>query len=593
MAFSTTTDASVDVMAQKRLECLESLNETADTTVSGIYCPGTWDGWLCWPDTAAGTSAYALCPEFITGFDPRRFAHKLCEENGEWFRHPQTNRSWSNYTTCINIDDFEWRRQVNLIYETGYCISLIAILLSLAILSYFRSLKCARITLHMNLFASFACNNFLWLLWYRLVLTDLDLLQQSGPSCITLHLVLHYFLLSNYSWMLCEGFYLHTVLVSAFVSEKKLLKWLLALGWGSPIFFIVLYGFLRGYVSPPTDTIECWMNDSAFNKVFIVPVCSSMLLNLVFLFNIMRVLLLKLKAPAGPQGAGPSRTVLQAFRATLLLVPLLGLQYILTPFRPRNGHPFERTYETILASTSSFQGLFVAILFCFLNGEVIAQVKRKWRTVFLRTRANSYTATQVSFVRCGPPVPGEEKSATKSTFIGGSGRKPWKNRSNKRKHSLLLAPEVEAIATQSHPLPPPIVDTSTIHRPNGQPTVDGSVPAATATSTTNPPQRMASPSTDVGRGSNVPTAQRVHFRPEPVADLPPDGKRLVTFIDTDTALGGVGRNGKRPHGPVNGFHRTVAEHKVNGGAIGDGGAVDELVDDDDDDDDEVPADEVL
>ena len=42
------------------------------------------------------------------------------------------------------------------------------------------------------------------------------------------------------------------------------------------------------------------------------------------------------------------------------------------------------------------QGLFVAVLFCFLNGEVIAQVKRKWRTVFLRTRANSYTATQVS-----------------------------------------------------------------------------------------------------------------------------------------------------------------------------------------------------
>uniref|UniRef100_A0A182K9L0 G-protein coupled receptors family 2 profile 2 domain-containing protein n=1 Tax=Anopheles christyi TaxID=43041 RepID=A0A182K9L0_9DIPT len=248
----------------------------------------------------------------------------------------------------------------------------------------------------MNLFVSFACNNSLWLLWYRLVLTDLDLLKESGAGCITLHLVLHYFLLTNYSWMLCEGFYLHTVLVSAFVSEKKLLKWLLALGWGSPAFFIVLYGFLRGYASPSNDTIECWMNDSSFNKVFVGPVCISMLLNLVFLFNIMRVLLLKLKAPAGPHGAGPSRTILQAFRATLLLVPLLGLQYILTPFRPGNGHPYERTYETMLACTSSFQGLFVAVLFCFLNGEVIAQVKRKWRTVFLRTRANSYTATQVS-----------------------------------------------------------------------------------------------------------------------------------------------------------------------------------------------------
>lgn len=38
----------------------------------GKYCPGTWDGWLCWPDTIAGTSAYAPCPEFVTGFDPLR-----------------------------------------------------------------------------------------------------------------------------------------------------------------------------------------------------------------------------------------------------------------------------------------------------------------------------------------------------------------------------------------------------------------------------------------------------------------------------------------------------------------------------------------
>lgn len=32
-------------------------------------------------------------------------------------------------------------------------------------------------------------------------------------------------------------------------------------------------------------------------------------------------------------------------RATLLLVPLLGLQYILTPFRPEAGNPYEAVYE--------------------------------------------------------------------------------------------------------------------------------------------------------------------------------------------------------------------------------------------------------
>lgn len=52
--------------------------------------------------------------------------------------------------------------------------------------------------------------------------------------------------------------------------------------------------------------------------------------------------------------------------------------------------------------SSTFQGLFVATLFCFFNGEVIAQVKRRWRNLCFsnRARANSYTATQVSVRIC-------------------------------------------------------------------------------------------------------------------------------------------------------------------------------------------------
>ncbi|XP_055599017.1 calcitonin gene-related peptide type 1 receptor isoform X2 [Uranotaenia lowii] len=395
----TTTDSTLGMLAERKRECLGQLNETIieetrDSTAP--FCRRTWDDWLCWPDTAAGVSAYLPCPDFVFGFDTTKYAHKDCDENGNWFRHPETNKTWSNYTSCIDFNDFEWRTTVRTIAETGYSISLIALILSLGLLSYFRSLKCARITLHMNLFASFAINNTLWLLWYRLVLADPEVVKGNGAPCIALHIVLHYFLLTNYAWMLCEGFYLHTVLVWAFVSEKKLVRWLVVLGWATPGIVIILYAVLRAHAGDPDDTL-CWMYESAnVQSVLIGPVCISMLLNLVFLCNIVRVVLLKLKAPAGPQGTGPSRTVLQAFRATLLLVPLLGLQYMLTPFQPDPGHPYERTYEIISAFTSSFQGLFVAVLFCFCNGEVIAQVKRKWRNVFLRTRTNSYTATQVS-----------------------------------------------------------------------------------------------------------------------------------------------------------------------------------------------------
>lgn len=33
------------------------------------YCPFTFDGWSCWPNTPAGSTVYAPCPSFITGFD--------------------------------------------------------------------------------------------------------------------------------------------------------------------------------------------------------------------------------------------------------------------------------------------------------------------------------------------------------------------------------------------------------------------------------------------------------------------------------------------------------------------------------------------
>lgn len=36
----------------------------------------------------------------------------------------------------------------------------------------------------------------------------------------------------NYFWMLCEGIYLHTLIVVAVFAEKQHLMWYYLLGWG-------------------------------------------------------------------------------------------------------------------------------------------------------------------------------------------------------------------------------------------------------------------------------------------------------------------------------------------------------------------------
>ncbi|XP_043593234.1 calcitonin gene-related peptide type 1 receptor-like isoform X7 [Bombus pyrosoma] len=329
------------ILQERELECLQ-LQAMNSTPPPEPYCRMTFDGWSCWPNTPAGTTVYAPCPNFITGFDASLQAHKYCESNGTWFRHPESDQVWSNYTTCVNLQDLSWQQGISGLYEAGYAISLVALLLSLGILTYFRSLRCARTTLHMNLFASFAVNNALWLVWYRCIVANTDLLLNNEITCRLLHIILHYFLLTNYAWMLCEGFYLHTLLVSAFTSEHKLVKWLMGLGWPVPAVIVTIYASLRATSDDPADTGQ----------------------------------------------------------ATLLLVPLLGLHYLVIPFRPPKNHPWEQFYEVLSAITASFQGLCVAVLFCFCNGEVIAQFKRRWEgTALLRNRANSCTATTVS-VRC-------------------------------------------------------------------------------------------------------------------------------------------------------------------------------------------------
>lgn len=45
----------------------------------------------------------------------------------------------------------------------------------------------------------------------------------------------------------------------------------------------------------------------------------------------------------------------KAVRATLILIPLLGMQYILIPFRPNEGNSWEHFYQVLSAIVISGQ----------------------------------------------------------------------------------------------------------------------------------------------------------------------------------------------------------------------------------------------
>ncbi|XP_034401358.1 LOW QUALITY PROTEIN: calcitonin gene-related peptide type 1 receptor [Cyclopterus lumpus] len=380
-------------------KCFEKMNRDVPYNKSGLHCSRNWDGWLCWDDTAAGIYTSQNCPNYFVDFDPTEKATKYCGEDGQWFRHPDTNRTWSNYTLCNENTQAKLKSAYILFYMAivGHALSIASLLISLAIFFYFRSLSCQRITLHKNLFCSYVLNSALTIIYLVAVVNNPKVVARNPVGCKVLHFFHMYMLGCNYLWMLCEGIYLHTLIVVAVFAEEQHLHWYYLLGWGFPLVPASIHAVARKKYFDD----NCWMSVET-HLLYAVhgPIVAALLVNLFFLLNIIRVLVTKLRDTHRAE----SNMYMKAVRATLILVPLLGIQFVIFPWRPENRLAGE-VYEYIMHILMHYQGLLVATIFCFFNGEVQAALKRQWmqyKTQWGQRRkdhcSTSYTATSISEV---------------------------------------------------------------------------------------------------------------------------------------------------------------------------------------------------
>ncbi|KAL7830394.1 hypothetical protein SRHO_G00315210 [Serrasalmus rhombeus] len=383
-------------------KCFEKMNRDLPYNKSGPYCNRTWDGWLCWDDTPAGTYTSQNCPNYFPDFDPTEKATKYCDETGNWFRHPETNRTWSNYTLCIAYTKDKLKMAYILYYMAivGHALSIASLLISLAIFFYFRSLSCQRITLHKNLFCSYVLNSAFTIINLIFVVNNPKVVERNPVGCKVLHFFHMYMLGCNYFWMLCEGIYLHTLIVVAVFAEEQHLHWYYLLGWGFPLVPASIHAVARKKYFDD----NCWMSVET-HLLYVVhgPIVAALLVNLFFLLNIVRVLVTKLRDTHRAE----SNMYMKAVRATLILVPLLGIQFVIFPWRPENRLAGE-IYDYIMHILLHYQGLLVATIFCFFNGEVQATLKRQWmqykvqwgqrRREHCSMRSTSYTTTSITEV---------------------------------------------------------------------------------------------------------------------------------------------------------------------------------------------------
>ncbi|XP_061598679.1 calcitonin gene-related peptide type 1 receptor isoform X2 [Cololabis saira] len=406
-ALAGPVDNQKELERQKKLldnqyKCFEKMNRDPHYNKSDLYCNRTWDGWLCWEDTPAGTYIYQNCPNYFEDFDTTEKAIKYCGEDGQWFRHPDTNRTWSNYTLCNENTNAKLKSAYILFYMAivGHALSIASLLISLAIFFYFRSLSCQRITLHKNLFFSYVLNSALTIIYLVTVVNNPSVVARNPVGCKVLHFFHMYMLGCNYFWMLCEGIYLHTLIVVAVFAEEQHLHWYYLLGWGFPLVPVSIHAVARKKYFDD----NCWMSvDTHLLYAVHGPIVAALLVNLFFLLNIIRVLVTKLRDTHRAE----SNMYMKAVRATLILVPLLGIQFVIFPWRPENRLAGD-VYEYVMHILMHYQGLLVATIFCFFNGEVQAALKRQWmqyktqwgqrRKDHCSMRSTSYTATSITEV---------------------------------------------------------------------------------------------------------------------------------------------------------------------------------------------------
>ncbi|XP_078065120.1 calcitonin gene-related peptide type 1 receptor-like isoform X1 [Mustelus asterias] len=373
----TTESMATDVRLSRiriisaQYECYLKIISDPPYEKDGSYCNRTWDGWLCWDDAPTQSVAVQQCPDYYQEFDHSEKASKFCAENSLWFRHPESNRTWTNYTQCTAHTRDNQKTVWNQYYLaiTGHGISIVCLLLSLCIFFYFKSLSCQRVSLHKSLFLSYILNSIVTIMWLT-VPNYQDLVDQNPVGCKVLHFIHLYLTGCNYFWMLCEGIYLHTlIIVAVFVEEQRLL-WYYILGWGFPLVPAIIHAAARSnYFND-----NCWMRiDTHLLYIVHGPICTALVVNLFFLLNIVRVLITKLRVTHQAQ----SEAYMKVVRATLILVPLLGIQFVLFPYKP-DGRLTGEIYDHVMHIFMHFQGILVTTIFCFFNREVQSAFKRQW-----------------------------------------------------------------------------------------------------------------------------------------------------------------------------------------------------------------------
>ncbi|NXD17542.1 PTH1R protein, partial [Nothocercus nigrocapillus] len=463
-----TKEEQIYLLVEAKERCQKSIRVQLEK-MKDTSCLPEWDGIICWPQGSPGQEVAVPCPDYIYDFNHDGHAYRYCSAYGTWEMALSINKTWANYTECATLFSSESRSRekevfdrLHLMYTTGYSISLASLLVAVSILSYFKRLHCTRNYIHVHLFTSFMCRAasiFVKdVVLYSGALAGepartreddfkAEMVPPPGPrshlasdawspgsgiragrfpadfqeppgrrprsehgspgpqvGCKVVVTLFLYFLATNHYWILVEGLYLHSLIFMAFLSNDNYLWVLIIIGWGLPAVFVSVWASVRASLA---DT-QCWdLSAGNMKWIYQVPILAAIMVNFFLFLNIVRVLASKLwETNTGKPD--PRQQYRKLLKSTLVLMPLFGVHYVVfmaMPYTEVSGvlWQIQMHYEMLF---NSFQGFFVAFIYCFCNGEVQAEIKKAHfrRSLALDFKQKARATSTAGSCYCGGPL---------------------------------------------------------------------------------------------------------------------------------------------------------------------------------------------
>lgn len=376
-------------------QCLHNLSLLPPPTE--LVCNRTFDKYSCWPDTPPNTTVSTACPWYLPWHHKvqHRFVYKTCGPDGQWLRGPQ-GQSLRNASQCrmdkeaLEVQEAEAKLLVGskVMYTVGYCLSLGALLLALAVLLGLRKLHCTRNYIHVNLFASFVLKAGSVLVIDLLLKTRYSqefgdhvrvrvwMSDEALAGCRVAAVFMQYGVVANTCWLLVEGLYLHRLLrlYAGPGPERSIFAFYLGIGWGAPMLFVIPWAVVKCVF----ENIQCWTShgNMGFWWILRFPVFLATLINCCIFIRILHILVAKLRAHQMHHTDYKFRLA----KSTLTLIPLLGVHEVVFAFvtdeQAQGTLRFVKLFFDLFLG--SFQGLLVAVLYCFLNKEVQMELLKSW-----------------------------------------------------------------------------------------------------------------------------------------------------------------------------------------------------------------------